>query len=382
MLHLVEHAGPEREEELVRLLDARAQRMHLAMASPTSLMLRHPRLRSLRAERPTCVIRTTVAGRRHPRNRLTPVGTAGPVAQLRSPAMELQDHLRALGVWYFTDGMSLSEAEDLVGRIERLGYSALWLPDTVGRDPFAHIAHLAGGTTNLRVRHWASRSIFHRHPGPMQQVANTLAEQTDGRFVLGLGVQPRADGRRAPQARLLEAAQPDARVSGRHGRRALQAPSPPAQPPARLLAALGPKMIELSRDAADGAHPYWTTPEHTAQAREILGPDKLLCVEQKVVLSTDAVGRARARGASGSAPTPTCRTTATTGSGWASPTTRSSVVILGFIDAVVAWGDADAIRTRLQAHYDAGATHVCIQPLSADRGQVDWSCLEALAPAS
>jgi len=199
--------------------------------------------------------------------------------------MELHDQLRPLGVWYFTDGMSLVQAEDLVGRIEGLGYSALWLPDTVGRDPFAHIAHLAGGTTSL-VFATGIASIFHRHPGPMQQVANTLAEQTGGRFVLGLGVS------HAPMVvglRKLDYSKPLSQM--REYLAAMDAApysaSPPAQPPTRLLAALGPKMIELARDAADGAHPYWTTPEHTEQARQFLGPDKLLCVEQKVVLSTD-----------------------------------------------------------------------------------------------
>ena len=293
--------------------------------------------------------------------------------------MELHSRLRALGVWQFTDGMSLPQAEEFVGRLEQLGYSALWLPDTVGRDPFAHIAHLAGGTTTL-VFATGIASIFHRHPGAMQQVANTLDEQTGGRFVLGLGVShaPMVAGLRKldyslplSQMRAYLTAMDIAPYSA----------SPPAQTPTRLLAALGPKMIELARDAADGAHPYWTTPEHTAQAREILGPDKLLCVEQKVVWSTDpSVARefgAQAVGAYADL-----------------PNYRNNWKRLGFtddeidrreprfIDAVVAWGDADAIRARLQAHSDAGATHVCIQPLSAERGQVDWSCLEALAPAS
>jgi len=292
--------------------------------------------------------------------------------------MELHDQLRALGVWYFTDGMSLAQAEDFVGRIEQLGYSALWLPDAVGRDPFAHIAHLAGATTSL-VFATGIASIFHRHSGAMQQAANTLAEQTDGRFVLGLGVShaPMVEG-----LRQLDYSKPLGQMRAYLSAMAA-APygaSPPATPPTRVLAALGPKMIELARDAADGAHPYWTTPEHTAQTREILGPDKLLCVEQKVVLSTDpTVAREFAAQAVGA---------------YASlPNYRNNWKRLGFtddeidgreprfIDAVVAWGDAGAIRDRLQAHYDAGATHVCIQPLSAERGQVDWSCLEALAPA-
>ena len=131
---------------------------------------------------------------------------------------------------------------------------------------------------------------------------------------------------------------------------------------------------------ADGAHPYWTTPEHTAEARAILGPDKLLCVEQKVVLTTDAAAaRAAASGA--------VRVYV------GLPNYRNNWLRLGFsddeieqrdprfIDALVAWGDADTVRSRVQAHHDAGADHVCIQPLSVEGfGQLDWSALEALAP--
>jgi probable F420-dependent oxidoreductase len=292
--------------------------------------------------------------------------------------MELQGHLRRLGVWHFTDSMSLVQAEEFAGRIEQLGYSALWLPDTVGRDPFAHIAHLARGTESL-VFATGIASIFHRHPGAMKQAANTLAEQTDGRFVLGLGV---SHGPMVAGLRRLDYSKPLSQM--RDYLAAMDASpygaTPPEISPTRLLAALGPKMTELARDAADGAHPYWTTPEHTAQTRQILGPDKLLCVEQKVVLSTDpSVARELASQAVGAYSD--------------LPNYRNNWKRLGFsddeidrreprfIDAVVAWGNADAIGVRLMAHYDAGATHVCIQPLSPDGfGRVDWSCLEALAP--
>jgi probable F420-dependent oxidoreductase len=293
--------------------------------------------------------------------------------------MKLEDHLQNLGVWHFTDAMSLVEAEEFAGRIEQLGYSALWLPDTVGRDPFAHIAHLARGTSTL-VFATGIASIFNRHPGAMKQAANTLAEQTAGRFVLGLGVShaPMVAGLRG-----LDYSKPLAQM--REYLSAMDASpysaAPPATPPMRLLAALGPKMIELARDAADGAHPYWTTPEHTAQTRQTLGPDKVLCVEQKVVLSTDpSVARELAKQAVGAYATlPNYR------NNWKRLGYSDDDIDRGenrFIDAVVAWGDTEAIRGRLNAHYDAGATHVCIQPLSPDGfGRVDWSCLEGLAPA-
>jgi probable F420-dependent oxidoreductase len=294
--------------------------------------------------------------------------------------MTVRERLSTTGVWYFTDGMSAGEAAEFAQRIEALGYSTLWLPDTVGRDPFAHIAWLASQTDSL-VFATGIANIFHRHPGPMRQVTTTLAEQTNGRFVLGLGVShaPLVAGLRGldyskplTQMRNYLAAMDASPYRGAEG----------PEPTPRLLAALGPKMLELSRDAADGAHPYWTTPEHTAQARDILGPDKLLCVEQKVVLSTDA---ARAREAANAA----------LGMYASLPNYRNNWLRLGFtddeiehrdprfVDAVVAWGDEAAVRSRVDAHYDAGADHVCIQPLSVEGPlALDWNALEALAPGA
>ena len=101
--------------------------------------------------------------------------------------MNARERLATTGVWYFTDGMSSGEAAEFAGRVESLGYSTLWLPDTVGRDPFAHIAWLGSQTSTLQFATGIA-NIYHRHAGPMMQAAATLAEQTGGRFVLGLGV--------------------------------------------------------------------------------------------------------------------------------------------------------------------------------------------------
>ena len=101
--------------------------------------------------------------------------------------MSARDRLSTTGVWYHTDTMSAGEAAEFAGRVADMGYSTLWLPDTVGRDPFAHIAWLASQVDTLQFATGIA-NIFHRHAGPMMQVANTLAEQTGGRFVLGLGV--------------------------------------------------------------------------------------------------------------------------------------------------------------------------------------------------
>ena len=292
--------------------------------------------------------------------------------------MTVRDDLPTPGIWFPTDGMSAGEAAEFAGIVERLGYSTLWLPDTVGRDPFAHIAWLASQTQTLNFATGIA-NIFHRHPGPMKQVANTLAEQTGGRFLLGLGV---SHGPLVAGLRGLDYSKPLSKM--RDYLAAMDAQpylaGAPADPAPVVLAALGPKMIELAGSATDGAHPYWTTPEHTAQAREILGPDALLCVEQKVCLTTDAsAARDAAKAALGM---------------YASlPNYRNNWIRLGFtddeiehradrfIDAVVVWGNEDRVRAGLQAHYDAGATHVCVQPLSTQGAfAVDRQALEALAP--
>jgi probable F420-dependent oxidoreductase len=275
--------------------------------------------------------------------------------------------------------MPASAAAEFAGRVEALGYSTMWLPEVVGRDPFAHIAFLSERTSSLGLATGIA-SIHHRLPGMMKQAANTVAEQNGGRFILGIGVShaPFVEGfRKVSYDKPL--------TTMRNYLEAMDA-SPfmaagPSEPPPRLLAALGPKMLALAGQQADGAHPYWTTPEHTAQAREILGPDKLLCVEQKVVLSSDPD---EARGTAAAALAIYADL----------PNYRNNWLRLGytdeqidardpsFLDAVVAWGTADQIEMRLKAHIDAGADHVCIQALNpANPFQADERALEALAPS-
>lgn len=125
-----------------------------------------------------------------------------------------------------------------------------------------------------------------------------LAEQSGGRFLLGLGVshEPAVSGMRGHNYGKPVAAMRDYLTAMRnHQYQAV----PPAEKPLTVIAALGPKMLELAAELADGAHPYNVTPEHTAQARGIIGPDKLLCVEQKVILETDAATARAAQAARG-----------------------------------------------------------------------------------
>jgi probable F420-dependent oxidoreductase len=158
------------------------------------------------------------------------------------------------------------------------------------------------------------------------------------------------------------------------------APPPPPEPPPRVLAALRRRMLELVRDRADGAHPYLVTPEHTARARAVLGAGPLLAPEQAVVVETDPA-RARAAGRHHLAVYLTL------------PNYVNNFREMGFddadlagggsdrlVDALVAWGDVDAVAERVQQHHAAGADHVAIQAIATDPGRA-LDDLRVLAPA-
>ena len=292
--------------------------------------------------------------------------------------MSLDQKLGTTGVWFFTDLLDHGRSRELAARIESLGYAALWIPDTVGRDPFVNAALLLESTTDLVVATGIA-NIHMRHPGMMKQGAASLAELSGGRFVLGMGVShaPLVTG-----LRKLDYSKPltTMRTYLDDMDTSLYMAVPPAEEVPVVLAALGPKMLELAAERTKGAHPYWTTPEHTAMAREIMGPDAWLCVEQKCVLTTDA-DLAHAT------------TNDQLGMYADLPNYRNNWKRLGFtedeisdraprfLDAVMARGDEATLADRIQAHYDAGASHVCIQPIDPEtRGGPDWRLLEALSP--
>ncbi|MCR9096553.1 MAG: TIGR03620 family F420-dependent LLM class oxidoreductase [bacterium] len=299
---------------------------------------------------------------------------------MTSPAASLTGR----GVWFYPDGLSGNETIEFAQRLEALGYSALWMPDAGGRDVFALAARLLDHTERLVVASGVA-NVYGRDALAMRSAQLTLAEQSGGRFLLGIGIshQPLVEDMRghtygkpvATMRAYLEAmATADAGYVG---------PRPEEAPPT-VLAALGPKMLELARDAAEGAHPYMVTPAHTKQARALLGPDRLLCTEQKVVLESDP-----------EAALAIARETAAIAMGLQLPNYQNNLIRLGFeaadfeagpsdrvIDAVVAMGDAATIEARLQAHVDAGANHVCIHPIHPEGLSVPWwPALEALAPA-
>jgi probable F420-dependent oxidoreductase len=269
-----------------------------------------------------------------------------------------------LGVWAATESMTAVEAAAFAKRVEVWGYGALWLPEAMGRNVLVHSSWLLANTKTLVIATGIA-NIYARDAMAMAAAQLTLAEQSGGRFLLGLGVShvPLVEGVRGhvyekPIAKMRAYLETMAKIHYISPR--------PAEKPPTVIAALGPQMLTLTAELADGAHPYNVTPEHTAQARALLGPGKFLCPEQKVMLETDpAIAREAGR-----------RNLAVY---LPLPNYRNNLLRLGFtqadlegggsdrlIDGLVAWGDENAIRKRIQAHWDAGADHVCIQSIRRD----------------
>lgn len=288
--------------------------------------------------------------------------------------------LGKLGVWVSMDAMNAAEAAAFAGRIEARGYAALWIPESRGRNALVHSSWLLSNTQKLIVATGIA-NIYARDPTAMAAAQKGLNEQSEDRFLLGLGVShaPSVEGLRGhhygkPLATMR------AYVEGMK-KAAYQAPEP-HEKPRLILAALGPRMLELSAELADGAHPYNTTPEHTRRARQILGPGKWLCPEQMVLFESDP-GRARAAARQTLARYMQLDNYVRC---WRQQGFGDELAGGGsdrFVDAIVAWGDERAIGERVRQHWDAGADHVCIQPLGSagSRQAVDERILDSLAPA-
>jgi probable F420-dependent oxidoreductase len=287
--------------------------------------------------------------------------------------------LGRLGVWAPMDVMTAAESAAFAQRVEGWGYAALWLPESRGRNVLAHSSWLLANTKELIVAPGIA-NIYARDPMAMANGQRGLNEQSGGRFLLGVGVShaPMVTGLRGhtygkPVATMR------AYLEAMHAAPYL-APDPPERP-LTIVAALGPRMMALSGELADGAHPYNVPPEHTAEARGILGSGKLLCPEVWVLLEMDAP---KARSAARQALASYMRLDNYVNN-WRRLGFGDDDLGGGgsdrFIDATVAWGDEAAIRARIKQHWDAGADHVCIQPISARGGrEVDERVLELLAP--
>lgn len=288
-------------------------------------------------------------------------------------------NLPPIGLWTAAlDMVPMAEAQDLAAELEALGYGVLWVPEVAGRDVMFGLGMLLAATERL-VGATGIASIWGRDAVTMTGAAKGLTEAFPDRVVIGLGVSHhtlvedlRGHQYRRPLAAMrayLDAMDASPYTAFR-----------PTTPVRRVLAALGPAMLALAAARTAGAHTYFVTPEHTATARAMLG-DALLCPEQAVLLESDpttarAVARAYAR-----VYVPL-------------PNYRANLLRLGFddddlagdfsdrlVDAIVAWGDEDAVVARVRAHFDAGADHVCVQPLPASPRAVPVDQWRALAPA-
>ncbi|MFC5746771.1 TIGR03620 family F420-dependent LLM class oxidoreductase [Actinomadura rugatobispora] len=298
-----------------------------------------------------------------------------------------EDARRALGrvgLWTFAlEGRPAGWVRDAAAEIEDLGYGAIWFGESFGRDTFGQAWLLLTATSRVVVASGIA-NIAVRDPIAMATAERTLGEAFPGRYLLGLGghrvddTPMRLDGYTMPVVGRAVASMTDYldRMD------AVPVHSvPPATPPRRVLAALGPRMLDLAGRRTWGAHPYFVPVRHTAQAREIMGPDAFLGVEQAVVLDTDTarareVAREHVAGYVGLA-----------------PHQEASMRRLGYgdadlaggpsdrlVDDIVAYGDAGAILERVQEHLDAGADHVCVQVLTADPAEPPLPQWRELAP--
>ena len=286
--------------------------------------------------------------------------------------------LGPFGIWTTTlDAQPGAKAQDSVRELERLGYAAIWFGESVRREAFSNAGLLLAATDRIVVATGIA-SIYARDALTMAAGQKTLAEAYPGRFLLGIGVSHRPN---VEEVRGHVYGKPVATM-----RAYLEAMSKapyqsvePAEKPKTVLAALGPNMLKLAAEKTSGAHPYFVPVDHTRRARETLGPEALLAPEQAVVLETDPVkARAIARGH--------------TQNYLRLPNYANNLRRLGYteedltgagsdrlVDDVVAWGDLDQVTSRIRAHIEAGADHVCVQVLAEDVRVLPMDAWSALA---
>lgn len=251
-----------------------------------------------------------------------------------------------------------AEAADAAAELDGLGFTALWIPDVGG--PVLDSVDSLLTATEKTVIATGILNLWMHEPADVAARYATLTDTHGERFLLGIGVShaPLIDSKEPGRYRRPLAAT-KAFLDG------LDAAARPVPPANRVLAALGPKMLQLSATRAAGAHPYLVTPDHTKGAREVLGEGPLLLPEQTVAL-TDDRDEARAIG------------TDWLRSYLALPNYANNLLRSGFteddvssvsdrlFDAIIAWGDEEAIKQRVDEHHAAGADHVCIQVITAD----------------
>ena len=281
--------------------------------------------------------------------------------------------LGRIGIWSWSYGGDDGEVAEVAAELEELGYGALWFPN---RPAIFDLSRTILGATRRTVAATGITNIWTHSPEAAAAQHRAITDAHPGRFLLGLGVShPHLVDRDQPG----RYRQPLARM--REYLDELDRQPAPVPVGERALAALGPRMLELSRDRTAGAHPYLVTPEHTRRARALLGPGKLLAPEQAVVLESEP---SRARTLAREHLHLYLR----------APNYTNNWLRLGFtsddladggsdrlVDGLVAWGSIDAVQDRIAEHHEAGADHVCLQVASGSRSALpreQWRQLAAL----
>ena len=300
---------------------------------------------------------------------------------------------RSLGVICYSDAFTGTQLTEYAQRIEALGYETLWYVEALNYESFACGAHLLSATRTLQVGAGIA-NIYARDPMAALQGARSLHEFSGGRFILGLGVSHDVlvrdvRGHRYQKPLSMMRSYLDGMDAAR--------PVVPGEDPPVVLAALGPRMLSLAGERTQGVMPFNCPPEHTAAARDRLGPDKWICTGQHLCRCEDPdQARAIARQALAFYV--------------AAPNYYNNWFRFGFeksdlenggsdrlVDRLVAWGSLDHLRTRIDAHFDAGATQVVLNPIAYGSSGApiaatiqghelgyaclpDWNLLEALAP--
>jgi len=283
-------------------------------------------------------------------------------------------------MWFFLEAMTAPQSAEFAQKVEKFGYRTLWIPEAIGREPFAHSAYLLTKTSSLNLATGIA-NIWARDAITMSSASKTVAELSGGRFLLGIGVshKPLVSNLRGhnydkPYSFMKEYLP---KMKG-----ALYAAPQPKEPVPVVLAALHPKMLQLAATEANGSHTYFVPPEHTAKARETMGPNAWLCVAQAVILESDATkARTAARGYMKTyVPRLPNYTNNLKNLGWKDEEFADGCSDR-LVDAIVAWGSETKIHDRIEAHLKAGATHVCILPIKSDDALApDLKAVEAFAP--
>ncbi|MBM7786831.1 TIGR03620 family F420-dependent LLM class oxidoreductase [Tenggerimyces flavus] len=293
--------------------------------------------------------------------------------------MSALDRIGQVGAWLGPVRLaSAATMREAASTVEALGYGSFWVSDTpTTRDPFSASAVVLAATSSLVVGTGIA-NVWGRDAAAMNGASQALAEAYPSRFVLGLGVSHSPDVARRGHAYVSPVAKMRSYLD--------ELDASPYDPPApavaapRMLAALGPRMLELSRDRTAGALPYLTTPEHTKLARDLLGPGSALIPEQTLVLESSP---SAAREAGREFLTHYL----------AMPNYQNNLLRMGFtyedlsgggsdrlVDALVAWRSVETVAERIRDHLAAGADHVALQPLPRPGDPLGLEQLRLLAP--